>query len=1082
MNKSYGFENTKLWEEFIERMKKDENYTNISNVKAACVYAENLLKETRRTFYNYTLHDQDHSVNVLNIMSELLGDKISNLTDLELALLILSALYHDIGMVYSLEEKDMLLKDSNFIKFLNDNPCMFNQVYDHNHVKVPDEIAQEYFRSIHQDRVWLKIPPDVLWKEPNMASELNIRDELANLCASHGYDANYIKDLEIPKLYDADIRFCAIILRLSDILDFDTTRAPDSIYSNINFNYKSTDYSKVSDCEWKKHSMSKGFKFPKLRNSEYELIYGAECKDINVEILIRKHLDLIDIELSKCKDLLKYCSPRWQYFTIPSKVNRSGIKSINYTFGNFKLTLDENLILKLLVGNNIYENSMVFVRELIQNAFDTTRTRKIFENDYFTPIIDITSWVDDKGYCWFRIDDNGMGMDDTILLNYFLKIGSSYYLSQYFESEKKKHANNADVIDFTPISCFGIGILSCFLVGDRIEVSTKHHSMDNKFRLSINGLNGYYMLCESKHHHDGLKMPSMNLENEYTDKNGFRLKDGTSIAVRVKADHYIVSDEFEKLINDYIKFCEIPVYYNGKSICTLEKDFLNDVSNSNDIHIKLNNDHLDLIRSKIPLIKFTTRPEISLECVDLRAFSNTPYLSGAFLIGGLNCQVKCKKISVNNKSIKLRPYTNISCYTQTLKFHIHLIPESDKDRKILDQLKTSIDLDPYLEDSLCCYDRDIIISDLDDIYDCDYISNVQNKLKCSKEDAESLLIKSKEIHKKYLEIKEMEKGVTLDLVDLSEFSWYKHFSHLLSDHMLIDCVTEMVHNGIALKQLDYINSYYNPHSNNYICGIILFKDLYCPQLDISRRYIKGFTLDASVKMDQIFSRIGKIYNLEFETIEEHHSENIKFGQMRDIFIKFGLDDQLLKDYIIYAIHGDISIYDFKKMLLDPHSIYIMLWMDNLSDATLNSYIIRTLVQMNFTVYGDFDMEDEYEFEYGEYEDVYIEYGVSGVVDTCINDKLAIFPPMFFIYGPDHPCACLCSRHSFYRYSLNMNHQFSKWLISNGDYLNSNYPEIFSTIVEIFKKEDYLVIIERINTILLKLKTVDKKIPITYVSF
>jgi HSP90 family molecular chaperone len=61
-----------------------------------------------------------------------------------------------------------------------------------------------------------------------------------------------------------------------------------------------------------------------------------------------------------------------------------------------------------------------------------------------------------------------MGMDRHIIENYLLKIGKSYYNSADFKAdifEYKKMSGK----DFTPISRYGIGILSCFILGDRIR-------------------------------------------------------------------------------------------------------------------------------------------------------------------------------------------------------------------------------------------------------------------------------------------------------------------------------------------------------------------------------------------------------------------------------------------------------------------------------------------------------------------------------------------------------------------------------------------------------------------------------------
>lgn len=65
------------------------------------------------------------------------------------------------------------------------------------------------------------------------------------------------------------------------------------------------------------------------------------------------------------------------------------------------------------------------------------------------------------------IKDNGIGMDMSSIKNYVTKISNSYYQSKEFQSE---------LVDYIPISNFGIGILSCFMVSDAINIDSLRYS------------------------------------------------------------------------------------------------------------------------------------------------------------------------------------------------------------------------------------------------------------------------------------------------------------------------------------------------------------------------------------------------------------------------------------------------------------------------------------------------------------------------------------------------------------------------------------------------------------------------------
>jgi hypothetical protein len=68
------------------------------------------------------------------------------------------------------------------------------------------------------------------------------------------------------------------------------------------------------------------------------------------------------------------------------------------------------------------------------------------------------------------VQDTGTGMDAWLIERWFLKVGRSYYSSSEFN--KTRLALRAKNLDFAPVSEFGIGFLSCFLLADRVEVET----------------------------------------------------------------------------------------------------------------------------------------------------------------------------------------------------------------------------------------------------------------------------------------------------------------------------------------------------------------------------------------------------------------------------------------------------------------------------------------------------------------------------------------------------------------------------------------------------------------------------------
>ena len=133
---------------------------------------------------------------------------------------------------------------------------------------------------------------------------------------------------------------------------------------------------------------------------------------------------------------------------------------------NIRFEYNRERLLSIL-SSEIYENPYVFLRELLQNSIDAITMRKeILERKGVggdkTGIIRVIVSRHDDGIDIEWIDD-GIGMDEYIVANYFSAIGRSYYRSPDFEKED---------LSFHPISKFGIGILSCFTVADEMIVNT----------------------------------------------------------------------------------------------------------------------------------------------------------------------------------------------------------------------------------------------------------------------------------------------------------------------------------------------------------------------------------------------------------------------------------------------------------------------------------------------------------------------------------------------------------------------------------------------------------------------------------
>lgn len=444
-----------LFKKLIEEEKKIFNETtpNASIIQGELLkYSKNILSTIPKNLEEYTLHNIDHSLRILEICENILPHEL-NLNVVEITLLYYAVILHDIGMACSEEERAKMCASQDYLKFRN----KFNQGTDE------DEIFRNFLRDTHVSRSCEKI--DNIFIDTNKLSfKFNLSDIsrfIKLLIKSHGMDAleltdenGYLQNQRIDK-YSVNLQFISIILRLGDILDLHPERAPLSLYWHIGIK------NSYSQLKWKENQAVDGFSI----NSN-EIIFSAYCTDIKTERSLNQYIDLIDNELPKSLLVVKKSNDKNYFLSLPDKVNRNQITNDgSYIFNNLKFEIDYDHVMRILMGTELYEQEEIFIRELIQNSYDAIRLREFILRkkgwDIPSPKIKISY---DSNLSELTIEDNGIGINEEILKNYVTEVGKSYYTSNDFLMKE---------VDFKPISKFGIGILSCFMASESINIISK---------------------------------------------------------------------------------------------------------------------------------------------------------------------------------------------------------------------------------------------------------------------------------------------------------------------------------------------------------------------------------------------------------------------------------------------------------------------------------------------------------------------------------------------------------------------------------------------------------------------------------
>lgn len=693
-NQFYG---TELWQLFKRKADKSEH--SVEKLKDFCTDAETLSKKIIDSFPYYTLHDNTHTAGVCKWMYLLLGDKAERISMEEAALLLMAACCHDLGMLIGENEETELIAQAksnygNWKEYFERHPndrekldskearhyVVVNYVRENHHARVEKIMANNGFNKYFSD----------------FNREFGIKEKLLfAVCKSHGESLENMTALNTDKI---DANLCAVLLRLADALDYDSNRAPEILYHFLGLDKAEN---RSSD-EWKKN---RGGFFK--RSGTSTLIYSAKCDDPRIEADLNGYLDWLKAELPICfKHIEAYCHKRINADNnpIPLLLERDFTRS-GYDSAEIRLMMDQNRVLELLSGEELYGEQGVFVRELLQNSIDAVLMRcecdEKFSVDDGEINIDIWTDKEDGRYCWFRIKDNGIGMDKDIVQKYFLNVARSYYNDEegYIKDLLKQ---GKKVSSFKPISRFGIGILSCFMgegKNNRMEVSTKCYSFDKSkpskpVRLDITGLNGYYYLTELSEVKKGEPMPQPPCESAEFE---YMRDEGTTICLRLDL-YNLSSSSFRELLDEYIRFPKIKISFTDHRTAEnkiyptqqelealldkLNPDFDKTGEVTKHVH-RMNADDFEKLKATIPEADWSNVkcPELVLEYRPLHKMSLSGNLSGAIIANVSN--------SERIKSDCFYLYTNIS--SDDIRYHWTAVgytpPGVDENGEYLSTLK-----------------------------------------------------------------------------------------------------------------------------------------------------------------------------------------------------------------------------------------------------------------------------------------------------------------------------------------------------------------------------------------------------------
>lgn len=444
-----------------------------------------LVNEIATDLPSYTVHDISHLDALWEVASQITGNGYT-INPLEGFVLGGAFLLHDAAMTTAAYpggmEEIMATKEWKIIIQRMMSELNEEEEFD-------EKLAVEIFlREQHASRA--EELPFISWKNPSndsiwtLIEDIDLQQKLGQfigqLAASHWWNHDKLefefKDKIIPSPasfnseWSIDLLKLACILRAADAAQIDDRRAPGFLWAlrqNIMGSLSKkhwTFQNRLTQAQCRDDALyyASTKPFDRSQASEWWILFDT--------------LEMINQELHGIDDLLsrnrsekgRFKARRVANIETPSALSKL-VPTKNWEPVNTVLSIsDIPKLIKKLGGEQLYGNDpFVAVRELIQNAMDATRMRKLVECGYSEETVKISLLFDEKPK--LIVEDTGIGMSPDELVGNLLSFGNSGWLADSAIGEYTDHFPSKNRIS----GQYGIGFFSIFMLGSAVKVKSR---------------------------------------------------------------------------------------------------------------------------------------------------------------------------------------------------------------------------------------------------------------------------------------------------------------------------------------------------------------------------------------------------------------------------------------------------------------------------------------------------------------------------------------------------------------------------------------------------------------------------------
>ena len=483
-------------------------------------------------FQHFSRHDASHSVSILESIELIVGEqRIVSLSRGDLWLLLEAAYSHDLGMALTGEEICEMWKDKGFKEYLLDclNKRGMEQQKAAGYYKQMDNLLQQRAQMegleesgmdaiVFEDCWPVNISNYVEWlvcdyiRKQHGERNRRIRKRVLTLADSEIPSRMYemvvtiaclhtedyhnilkklpyeIKGLGAEKVYP---RFAAAMLRMGDVLDTENNRF--SVYSLEHM----SEIPPISLAHFGKHRAINVIQISTEKvevsavSEDYEVCKETSCWfdsiDREVQQLITHWNEMVLIELSGCTLRPSECKVYFRDKEHHETEYRTDLER------HFEVNKQE--LINLLVGANVYDMEMDFIREYLQNALDASKMQ-LWQDIQLGEYDELLTYLNDKKMVtpfqmtedvyqrykvklkvemrlndfknvYIAIEDTGIGIERECL-EVISNLGSGW-------KKRERYGKYIPQMPpwLRPTGGFGIGIQSAFMLTDEVKIETK---------------------------------------------------------------------------------------------------------------------------------------------------------------------------------------------------------------------------------------------------------------------------------------------------------------------------------------------------------------------------------------------------------------------------------------------------------------------------------------------------------------------------------------------------------------------------------------------------------------------------------